>query len=251
MATTRDITRLLSGTTIPGPVIEGLVSTASPLWLMSAPAAVLAKDLVLCYPPLDGDEVRAVAQPLDDGLVRLTVVARDRHAFLANTAAVLAKEAVSVVSASVVTWEDPEVALHALTVRAGHLTTSRWDELGARLRSVAAGEEMSVDFRPTGRPHVTCSPATGDRWLLSVTADDQVGLLWAISRSLADNGVSIESAHIDEAGGRASDRFVVLGEPDVGELRARLTAPSRHTIRGLAAGAGRLPWRVARGLLGR
>lgn len=253
MAGADEIARLLAGTTIPSPVIEELVGTASSLWLMSAPAAVLAKDLVLCYPALGHNEVRAVAHPLDGGLTRLSVVARDREGFLADTAAVLASEGVSVISASAVTWATVGMALHALTVRAGQ-TTSRWDELGARLRAVAAGAQVSVAFKPTGRAEVVCSPRTGDRRVLSVSAEDQVGLLWAICRWLADHGLNIESAHIDELGGRASDRFVIIGESDVSGLRAYLTIPSRGVIGqavDLVARAAGLPCRSVRRLLPR
>jgi UTP:GlnB (protein PII) uridylyltransferase len=254
MATAQRIKSLLAATTIPSLVIEELVETASSLWLMSAPAAVLAKDLVLCYPTLGENEVRAVAHPLDGGLIRLTVVARDRDGFLADTAAVLATEGVSVIAASAVTWTGVGMALHALTVRAGHLTESRWDELGARLRTVAAGEQISVDFAPAGRAVVVCSPPAGDRRVLSVSAEDQVGLLWAICRWLADHGLSIESAHIDEVDGRASDRFVILGDSDITGLRARLTSPSRSVIEQAADVVARtagIPCRFVRRLLPR
>jgi UTP:GlnB (protein PII) uridylyltransferase len=230
VATAEKIQRLLETTTMPSTVIEELVGASSPLWLTSAPPAVLAKDLVLCYPALGESEVRAVAHPLNGDLTRLTVVAHDRRGFLADTAAVLAADGVSVVAASAVTWATIGVALHALTVRGAHLSPTRWDQIGERLRAVAAGESMAVEFVPTGRAEVLCSPPEGDRRVLAVEAEDQVGLLWAICRWLADHGLSIESAHVNEVDGRASDKFVILGRAGVGGLRTRLTAPSRGIV---------------------
>jgi UTP:GlnB (protein PII) uridylyltransferase len=72
--------------------------------------------------------------------------------------------------------------------------------------------------------------------MLFVSADDQVGLLWAICRWLADHGLSIESAHVDELDGRASDRFVIIGDADVTGLRDHLSGASPSVldrIRGL------------------
>lgn len=235
MATTADITGLLDATSIPRFVVEELLRAPSQLWLSSAPADVLAKDLALCHPPLGANEVRAVAQPLDHGLIRLTVITHDRRGLLADTAAVLAAEGVSVRAASALTWTSKGLALHALTVSPGHMTQTRWDELGARLRAVGAGERIALEFTPLGRPEVSCTSAAGGRLLLSVTAEDQVGLLWAICRWLADEGVGIESAQIGERGGHADDRFLVHGQLDPEGLRTLLTAPSRNLVGDLAA----------------
>ncbi|GAC1530789.1 MAG: hypothetical protein NVS3B12_05820 [Acidimicrobiales bacterium] len=196
---------------------------------------MLAKDLALCHPPLGASEVRAVAQPLDHGLIRLTVITHDRRGLLADTAAVLAAEGVSVIAASALTWTSKGLALHALTVSPGHMTQSRWDELGARLRAVGAGERIALEFTPLGRAEVSCASASEGRLLLSVTAEDQVGLLWAICRWLADEGVGIESAQIGGRGGRADDRFLVHGQFDPEGLQTLLTAPSRNLVGDLAA----------------
>ncbi|GAC1375928.1 MAG: hypothetical protein NVSMB4_04400 [Acidimicrobiales bacterium] len=249
LATAAEITGLLSATSIPRLVVEELLGAPSPLWLSSAPADVLAKDLALCHPPLGANEVRAVAQPLDRGLVRLTVVAHDRHGLLADTAAVLAAEGVSVLAASALTWTSKALALHALTVSPGHMTKGRWDELGTRLRAVGAGERIALEFTPLGQPEVSCVSASDGRLLLSVTAEDQVGLLWAICRWLADERVGIESAHIEARGGRAHDRFLVHGRLDPDGLRTLLTAASRNPIGNLAAGIEKLtllPYRLLR-----
>ena len=126
---------LLRETTVPETVTRRLLKGVSPLWVLSAPPAVLAADLALCHPKLQRDEVRAVARSIrSSNLHRLTVVARDRPGLLADTAAVLAIEGASVVSASAMTWPRDGLALHSLTVKAsGGLDQQRWAAIGARL----------------------------------------------------------------------------------------------------------------------
>ena len=115
--TTDELRSLLRRTKIPKPIVTRLLGAASPLWLMSERPSVLAADLALCHPPLAPAEVRAVARPMDEpSTFRVTVVASDRPGLLADTAAALADEAMTVVSASVATWTDPDIALHSLTV---------------------------------------------------------------------------------------------------------------------------------------
>jgi UTP:GlnB (protein PII) uridylyltransferase len=56
-----------------------------------------------------------------------------------------------------------------------------------------------------------------------VTAPDQVGLLWATCRWLADQGISIQSARVGGRDGMAEDHFLVTGEADLHELSAHLS----------------------------
>ncbi len=218
------IKQLLAVTTMPEAVISDLLDAAPALWLASAPPSVLACDLVLCHPALAEHEVRAVTRDGDNGVIRLTVVSMDRIGFLADTAAVLAADGISIRSASVVTFRNG-LALHALTVDAPHLETGHWEGLGTKLRAIANGTHFDVAFTPSGAAGVTCSPPTGGNRLLSVTAEDQVGLLWAICRWLSDSGFGIESAHIDEEDGRANDHFLLAGDGDIRGLEAYLSAP--------------------------
>jgi predicted amino acid-binding ACT domain protein len=250
MASVSEVKSLLVDTTIPAQVIDESLDCASALWLMSAPAEWLAGDLVLCHPPVAAGEVRAVAHPLDDGALRLTVVAHDRPGLLADTAAVLATEGLSVSAASAMSWpasaSGPGLALHALTVfpalsdpqshsarrmnEAG-LTEERWDRLGARLQDLGRSEPPVVNFAPVGRAEVRSSPSGMGRCVVTVTAPDQVGLLWAVCRWFADHDVSIEAAHIGGADGQVEDHFIVVGQPDAGGLQGRLTGADQSLPR--------------------
>lgn len=249
-----DVRSLLAETTMPQELIARFLDVASAVWLMSAPAEVLAHDLVLCHPPIGTAEVRAMAHPLDDGGIRLTVVAHDRPGLLADTAAVLAREGLSVSSASAMTWAASGLAMHALTVSGAHLTDVLWAHLGQRLRIVGAEKAARVSFEPAGPATVRSSPATMGRCVVTVTAPDQVGLLWAICRWFADNGVSIEAARIGAEHGRANDHFIVLGDPDARGLAAHLSgaAPTLAELAADVAAAGASVMAgVARRLAGR
>ncbi len=221
--------QLMEGTSIPGDVVKRLIGGAAPLWLISESPQVLAGDLALCHPPLGPDEIRAVARPSSEpGSFRLTVVAHDRPGLLAETTAVLASEGLSVIGASATTWVDQGIALHSLTLDAPeNYLPEEWDLLGRRLRSIAAGEPALFLFEPGGRAHVRTTPQAMGRSLLSVTAPDQLGLLWAICEWLAANGVSIEAARVSSENGMANDEFVVAGRFDPSGLQRRLTADDR------------------------
>ncbi len=223
MASATEIAALLADTTMPNKLIDELLADASSLWLMSAPAPLLASDIALCYPLLEPREVRAVVYPLEGGGHRLTVVAHDRRGLLADTAAVLAAEGLSITAASVATWVSHDIALHAIIVPPGG-QSPLWPDLGARLRALTADTAPTVAFMPAGRALVTASADVSDHRLVTVTAPDQVGLLWATCRWLADRGVNIQSARVGGAGGVAEDHFFVIGNADFDELAAHLSA---------------------------
>ena len=170
IGTTRaELRSLLRRTKIPKPVVSRLLGVASPLWLMSERPAVLAADLALCHPPLAEAEVRAVARPMDTpSTFRVTVVAADRPGLLADTAAALAAEDLTVVSASVATWTDPDIALHSLTVLSTSAGDPRWDAVGERLRRLTSGSRPPSRFAPTGRVTVTAEPAGPGRSVVNV-----------------------------------------------------------------------------------
>jgi predicted amino acid-binding ACT domain protein len=247
MASAAMLKRLLGGTTLPQGVVEDLLAHASALWLASDAPAVLAADLALCHPPLAPAEVRAVVLGgPDDGTCRLTVVSHDRPGLLADTAAVLAAEDVSVLAASAMTWTASGLALHSVTIGSAGLPHEQWERLALRLRAVGSGDRPDVAFKPAGRAAVQAEPAGPERLQITVTAPDQVGLLWAICRWLADHGASIEAAQVGGTGGKATDVFVVSGHPDISGLQASLTGAGPSTL----ALGGRLLGATARAGIG-
>ena len=226
-----ELRSLLEPTSMPKAVITRLLDGVSPLWVLSEPPEVLAADLVLCHPNVRAGEVRAVARELPGGeRFRLTVVAEDRRGFLADTTAVLANAGVSVETASVMTWPDRHLALHALTVRAdGGMTVAEWETIGARLRA-SVDAPVPTPYRPRGRARVTRGGGGTDTSIVRVSAADDVGLLSAICRWFADHGVSIEAAGIDTVDGRANDVFLVDRDCDTDDLAAHLSATRQRPL---------------------
>jgi [protein-PII] uridylyltransferase len=195
---------------------------------MSAPASVLAVDVALCRPKLRRGELRAVARPIEGASsVRLTVVATDRPGLLADTAGVLATHRLSITEASAATWPARNLAMHALTLAdAADFDEPAWERLGHDLRDVgiaAATASSTPPFVPRGRAAVTVDGSEPGRVLVRVTADDQVGLLWAICRWFADQGHSIESLHAATDRGKAHDVFLVAGSCEAPELARHLS----------------------------
>jgi predicted amino acid-binding ACT domain protein len=222
-AETSELSLALAGTSIPPDIVASLLERAAPLWLMSEPPSVLAGDLALCYPLLRPGEVRAVARETDTpGSYRLTVVAEDRRGLLADTTALLAAEGLSVSHASATTWTAERLAMHSLVVDAPH--DFPWDALSKRLRTVGEGSGPGFLFEPGGRALVRSTPQAMGRSLLSVTAPDQIGLLWAICAWLSEHDLTIDAMRVESTAMTAHDAFIVKGSFDPSELAERLSA---------------------------
>ena len=225
-ASVSQLRTLLAATTMPTSVAARLLEGVSPLWVMSEAPDVLAADLALCHPGVGPREVRAVARPMAaTNTYRLTVVARDRRGFLADTAAVLAASGVTIESASAMTWPDRHVAMHALTVRTAHgIDDVRWDAIGARL-TASIEDPAPTTFVPTGRARVTRTGSGLGTTIVRVTAPDNIGLLSVICRWFADHGVSVEAAAIATDDAVANDVFLLDGDCDTKQLALHLSGP--------------------------
>lgn len=225
----RQLTGLLRDTTMPLRLVRRLVTGAPPLWLTSDAPATLAADLALCHPKLRRGEVRAVARPIESTPYhRLTVVAGDRPGLLADTCAVLADRGVSVTSASAMTWDG--LALHSLVIDPnGPLDASRLEGLGERFRAMYDDPPVP-DFEPVGQAIVEVSGAPPQRATITVEAKDQLGLLWAACRWLADSDVNIEAVHATTEFGVARDTFIVTGDCIPDALATALSKPARAKI---------------------
>ncbi len=218
-ATVAELVSLLELTSMPKEVTERLSDELSHLWLLSAPADVLAADLSLCHPPLEPDEVRVIVRPLDGGFgQRLSVVSADRPGLLADTAAVLAAEGLSIGAASVQTWEDG-VALHSVSVfpDVPAPPDDLWQQIGHRLQTTATDPPARTSIE-AGRLDVTVTGAAEGTSIVRVTAPDRVGLLATICRWFADHEISVESAGVETIGRSACDVFVIRGAFDPGSM---------------------------------
>ena len=84
--------------------------------------------------------------------------------------------------------------------RKGPLPLPSKGRLSRRVKSFPVAPR--VDLRPDDK---------AQRWLLSVSASDRNGLLYCISRVLADHHVSVELAKISTLGERVEDTFLISG----------------------------------------
>ncbi len=75
-------------------------------------------------------------------------------------------------------------------------------------------------------PRVALAPdERGQRWLLTVSASDRSGLLYAIARVLARNGINLQLAKVTTLGERVEDTFLVDG-PELQRSKAQLRIES-------------------------
>ena len=218
-----ELRALLEATTIPADLADTLVRDAPSLWLASDGVPVLGADLALCHPALRLGEVRArVSTSPHDW--RLTVVAHDRPGLLADTARALAGEGISITAASVASWDDLDLALHSLSILGPAPKASVLRRLGDQLQSGRPGpRRVATTFVPRGPVTVVRSGTANGDALITVTAPDQPGLLWAVCRWLADRDASIQAAWASGGPDLVNDVFVVRGDVDTAALERYLS----------------------------
>lgn len=219
-----EVERLLKRTHLSKRDVRTLIDSASPLWLLSESAPTLASDLVLCRPKLRKDEVRALARHIESSTaVRLTIVAQDRRGLLADSAAVLTSNGLSISHASASTWRRQNLALHSFTVEGGDkFDTMAWDTLGKRLRTMVATGKAPIPILRPLRPVSVTVQGSDDRSIVKVVAPDEQGLLSTICRYFQTHDVNIETLHARTRNGVAHDTFLVTGEVEAEGLKVRL-----------------------------
>ena len=97
--------------------------------------------------------------------VRLTIVSQDRRGLLADSAAVLTGNGLSISHASASTWRRQNLALHSFIVEGGReFDNEAWDLFGKRLRTmVATGKAPIPILRPIRPVSVTVRDLKIDR----------------------------------------------------------------------------------------
>lgn len=161
----------------------------------------------------------------DLNAAEITVAARDRRGLFADLASVFAGFGANVVGAKAYTSADGQ-ALDVFFVQDaagapyGCDSPRALERLEGLIESAARGQPVSIEAkRPSdlGRlaafaitPTVAVdNDASADASVVEVSGRDRSGLLGALARTLAEAGLSIQSAHIDNYGERAVDAFYV------------------------------------------
>ena len=93
-----------------------------------------------------------------------------------------------------------ESKLGQALVAQGPLPEPRKGRLSRRVKSFPFTPRISL--RPDER---------AQRWLLSVSATDRAGLLYAIARVLARHGINLQLAKVSTLGERVEDTFLLDG----------------------------------------
>lgn len=191
----------------------------------------------------------------DLAATRVAVAARDRPGLFVDLAGALAAAGADVVGARVSTATDG-TALDVFELQDGAGTPygqaepRRLTRLIAALEAAARGgarigpvpvsapspRRAAFDVRPTAMIDLEESP---DAAVVEVSGADRPGLLADLARTLADNGLSIRSAHIAGFGERAVDSFYVTDArgrkpgpgPGLEQLRVQLEAVLDRTDR--------------------
>lgn len=185
-------------------------------------------------------EGRPVLSVLHD---RLTVVAVDRHGLFSRVAGVLALHGLDVVEASA--RNEGGFVLDEFRVVPTHGTAPRWDDVGSDIDRALRGR-LAIETRLADRersyrrrqvsarglePYVRIlADASEDSTVVEVVGPDSVGLLYRLTRALADLDLDIVSAKAVTMATDVVDAFYVrtseggkLADPaDVAEVRAAL-----------------------------
>jgi [protein-PII] uridylyltransferase len=195
-------------------------------------------------------EVRTLSGPGDrQGTYALTVVASDRPGLLSWIAGSLSLAGLSILTAQVFTTDDG-VALDVFEVEGAfeaRIGEDRWREFRATLRK-AIDERLSLEHRveqkrrhyPGPSPEVPVeigvhNDASDFFTVVEVGAPDRIGLLFDVTRTLAELHLDVHLAKVATYGQRVVDVFYVRDD-----LGRKIDDPERiaELERAVAARAG-------------
>ena len=178
------------------------------IWLISQPTSALIRQSQLMMPRPEATEVRLDATPLpESGLWEITVVATDRPGLFSKVSGVLALHGLDVLASQIFTRDDA-VALEVFRV-AG--TDERLKKVSDDIQKALRGK-ISLDLRlaqkrsdyagrvSKGRgepPSVRVDNKSSDFYtVIEVHCSDRIGLLYTITRALADLELDIHLAKV-------------------------------------------------------
>ncbi|MCX5865592.1 MAG: [protein-PII] uridylyltransferase [Deltaproteobacteria bacterium] len=201
---------------------------------------ILPEEYLLSFPPEEvahhlklraglKNEKQAITEPTDHTLFwSVLVMAHDSTGLLAKICGTLALHGLNVVSAQIFTWEDGTV-VDVLNVRPAAEQTyaeQDWRALGEDLNLAIKNrlglshrlvEKFRTTFRGTGQKNVQAAPrvvidnmASEQFTIIEVFANDRPGLLYDITRTLADFELNIHRARISSDGDQVVDVFYTL-----------------------------------------
>jgi [protein-PII] uridylyltransferase len=218
-------------------------------YLLGLSVGSIAEHYPLISPPLGAREVRThVATGGRPATYALTVVAADRPGLLSSIAGALSLAGLSILSAQVFTAEDG-TAVDVFEVEGAfeaEIGGDRWREFRGTLRKAVEGR-LSLPHRveekrrhyPAPRADVPVRVAVDNAasdffTVIEVGAPDRIGVLFDITRTLAELQLDVHLAKVATYGGRVVDAFYVRDElgrkVDDGERIAELERALRARL---------------------
>lgn len=203
--------------------IEEHLTNMPRAWLLSQPVESLIHQTKLMLEDLAPDDIVIDPAPLPEpGFWSLTVVARDRPGLFSRVAGALALHGLDVAGAEIYTREDG-VALEVFRLEALSDECRRFErvreDLGKALKGRVAldarlaEKRREYSGRPRGKqeaPQVVVDNLASDFYtVIEVHAPDRIGLLYTITRGLADLELDIHLAKVSTYGEHAVDVFYV------------------------------------------
>ena len=193
-------------------------------YLLSIPVEQMARHLPLLRAPLGALEVRTLAGPgTRPATYGLTVIASDRPGLLSLIAGALSLAGLSILTAQVFTTEDG-VAVDVFEVEGAfeeEIGEERWRQFRTRFRRAVEGR-LSLEYRveqkrrhyPTPRAEIPVgvtvhNDASDFFTVVEVEAPDRIGLLFDITRTLAELHLDVHLAKVATYGHRVVDAFYV------------------------------------------
>ncbi|MBU4177275.1 MAG: [protein-PII] uridylyltransferase [Proteobacteria bacterium] len=215
--------------------VRALMGKAAP-----ADYGILPEEYLLSFPPEEvahhlklraglKNEQQAIVEAGDHSLFwSVLIMTRDTTGLLAKICGTLALHGLNVVSAQIFTWEDG-TAVDVLNVRPAAEQTyaeQDWRALGEDLNLALKNrlglshrlvEKFRTAFRAPGQKNVQAAPrvvidnqASEQYTIIEVFANDRPGLLYDITRTLADFEINIHRARISSDGDQVVDVFYAL-----------------------------------------
>lgn len=210
----------------PEALVESHLHEMPRSYLLAFPTDALIRHFALMEPAPGPAEVRMHSTPGGaPGVYDLVVVARDRPGLFSKVSGTLALHGVNVLGAQIYTRNDG-LALESFRVASAHASEvegDRWKRLESDLQRALAGR-ISLDVRLAEKREAYARPSKGKREPTSVLVDngvsdfytvvevhatDRVGLLYAITRALAELELDIHTAKVATYADDVVDVFYV------------------------------------------
>ena len=185
----------------------------------------------------------------DRNATEVTIAARDRTGLFADLASALSALGANVVGAKVYTAKSGQAldVFHVQDSAGGPFggdTPRLVERLAEAMEAAGRGDPLPVEARRStdfGKAAAfSIAPAVAldnetleDATVVEASGRDRPGLLAALARTLADAGLSIQSAHIDNYGERAVDAFYVQDRGAKLTETRRANALKAHLLKAL------------------